>query len=196
MSKTKIQWHEASRVADRIADKAFEHLLKPFVEEEQRLMGRAYDKVISTLDVPLLLRHKLLKETEHVQIQNAATEDIIGTLEAVEGGTKLLCNNVYYDRLVIDDAADIEALEALSARKHPVQQARNALYEELRRQIEGKSAKHVMKTWPEAAPLVADYFCMDPATGADTSMVTPLETLLSKYLTPLLAAPQPELERI
>ena len=189
MSKSKIQHWEANRIAESIADKAFEHLRKPLEARQQRALRTAYDGIISMLDVQALIACGMLKESGSIRLLVTPKESL-GYLIAEENEALLLVPSTY--DLFVTYEKDIASIRQCKEELAPIRKQQDSLKETLQKQIENKSAKHVMKTWPEVAGLVAKFFEIDPCTGADSSMTQPLEALLAQFLTPLLAAPQPE----
>lgn len=195
MSATKIKYHEAYDIAQKIAAKAFEHLTGPLEAKEDAFFARAYACTMEALDIAgrekVFIDAGVLVEADKAPFY-APTETehthYSRTRKYFPGdGCKVLApfNGAF---IICDPLLRID-WAVLEAEKEPVTRGISALADELRDQMKDKSARHVMKTWPEAAPFVAAYFAIDEA-GKDVSMTRPLEQLLSKYLMPLPAAPQ------
>lgn len=185
MSKSKIDKHEANRIAENISDEAFAHLIKPITEQINALLRTAYHAYMRKDMAAFLVERGLAG-------QNSAVEVVVRygtgtTTEIIRGDTGEFTVPIgHSNQFKFLTAAETPEYAQLHEAHAPLRQKRAALRNELSKQMVGRSASKVMKTWPEAAPFVARYFELDTATH---EMTTPLDALLAKYL-PMLPAPK------
>ena len=196
MGVNKIKWDEANSIAQRIAEKAFEHLAEPIRARYENTLRTVHAELIARLglgDPKKLIQAGVLEEIDIICLNFKQRDDCDDTFHAhmrLEPGEKLIAPVGYYHQFYVTDQDLVDTLRAITKEHAEFFDRVNALKITLCNQIQGKSAKHVMKIWPEAAQIVADCFCIDVITGADTKMTVPLEALLASFLTPQLAAPQ------
>jgi hypothetical protein len=189
MSATKIKYYEASDLGHRIARKAFEHLTAPHEAVVDEFVKGVYDGIIEHV-IGAGNIAKFVSAGVLVQNAGSSLNFVTGTdsVACAVKGEMLVRPAGYSNPFQVDDETVsleyfrvCEPLQALW-----IKQA--ALAQEIKEQVTNKSAKHVMKVWPEAATIVAEFFNID-IDGKDKSMTSPLDQLLSKFM-PLLAAPQ------
>lgn len=189
MSKHKINSSEAVSIANKIADKAFEHLIEPAEGRLQDLLEDAYWKIAGNWDqatIESLTKHRALHTGNKIEIY--VTDGKHGANFDLKGDN-LVCKGSYGSDLIVSDANLLDKLQELSSELKQLRVKRNNLHFELVAQIAGRSAKSVIENWPEAETFVKDEF---PEKTVDKPvMTTPLETLLGKFL-PALPAPQSE----
>ena len=186
MASKKINWRMANSIADRIADKAFEHLINPKQKMLEAVGVEAFDVMKQHIDLDLLHRFNLIDSNSNMRLKVKCTADgsgdsaVLIQFEAEDGFGSYHCETP----TVTDDGLWQRAQD-LAGELNILRCKRKSLYNELKSQLEGKTTHMAIKAWPEAAEIIAQI--------ADINLVgdmtTPLESLLSKYL-PMLAAPQ------
>jgi hypothetical protein len=191
MSVAKIKYYEASDIGNRIADKAFAHLVTPLEDKLNIFLKGRYDALVRDViggdRIAELVKAGVLLDNggaflKFVGQKEDFTEYLKGDLVVSPAG--------YSNAFIIDDEVAFEAYVTLVTPLRALRHKRALLVDELKSQCEGKSAKAVMKAWPEAAQIVADFFHIT-VDGKDTSMTSPLEQLLAKFM-PMLPAPTPQ----
>ncbi len=186
MASRKINWRMANSIADRIADKAFEHLIDPKQKMLEAVGVEAFDVMKQHIDVGLLRRFNIVGSNSNMRLKVKCTADgsddsaVLIQFEAEDGFS------VYYlETPTVTDDGLWQRARDLAGELGVLRHKRNLLYNELKSQLEGKTTNMAIKAWPEAAEIIAQI--------ADINLIgdmtTPLESLLSKYL-PMLAAPR------
>lgn len=186
MASKKINWRMADSIANRIADKAFEHLINPKQKMLEAVGAEAFDVLKQHIDIGLLRRFNIVDSNSNMRLKVKCTADgsddsaVLIQFEAEDGFSTYHCETP----TVTDDGLWQRARD-LAGELDVLRRKRNSLYIELKSQLEGKTTNMAIKAWPEATEIIAQIANVKPASD----MTTPLETLLAKYL-PMLAAPQ------
>jgi hypothetical protein len=186
MASKKISWRMANSIANRIADKAFEHLINPKQKMLEAVGAEAFDVLKQHIDLDLLRRFNIVGSDSNMRLKVKCAADgsddstVLIQFKAEDGFTPYNPQTP----TVTDDGLWQRARD-LSGELNVLRHKRYALYNELKSQLEGKTTNMAIKAWPEAAEIIAQI--ANVTLVGD--MTTPLESLLSKYL-PMLAAPQ------
>lgn len=185
MSKSKINNCGARRIAENISNAAFAHLITPITEQINALLRTAYHAHMRKDVAAFLVERGLASQIDAVEV--VVRYGTGTTTEIIRGDTGEFTVPIgHSNQFKFLTAAETPEYAQLHEARAPLIQKRGALRNELSEQIVGKSASKVMKTWPEAAPFVANYFDLDTTAH---EMTTPLDALLAKYL-PMLPAPK------
>ncbi len=189
MSQTKMNDWETASIARRISEKAFEHVIGPIDNKINELLRAGYANTLSLLGVSpsILAEHGIGELTDKISVEIKVDGQIHE--EKINGDTGEFISTRRYgcDFIFVESAITAKYVE-LCLERAPSRNQRHALTEELSKQMVGRSAKAVMKTWPEAADFIASYFNI---VNPISEMTKPLEVLLAKYL-PMLPAPKGE----
>lgn len=189
MSATKIKYWEADSIATLIANKAFEHLMAPHKVAVANHVRCQYNHIIKDVigvgNIATFVKIGMLLDNGHTNVtfkcdSDKYVESIRDDLIVSPGG--------YSPTFIVSDLVACEEYLRLIAPLQELCGKMNGLQKELQAQLTDKSAKNAMKAWPEAAPIIANFFNIDEL-GKDISMTSPLEQLLAKYM-PMLPAPQ------
>lgn len=203
MSRSKLDSWQASNIARRIANKAFAHLTQPLKRRLKALAAQAYAEHIAKAG---LSKGKLglLQELKIVSSYATLTVDFgeVGgsRLEAQVGhtgghdhtGSWVPDEDAFNGEFAMSDLSGpfspevTKAANGVAQELKPVQEREWELAAELAVYMVGKSAANVIKSWPEAAGIVRDYFGMEHPNINE--IPRPLEQLLSRHL---LALPAP-----
>lgn len=188
MSKSRINNWEASHIAKKIAEKAFEHVVAPIDGRINEYLRSAYhacfEDIIGTTP-RLLAEHGIGKLADTISVVIRIENN--NWQEQLNGDTDEFLAFAGYGPDFSFPAATAALYASLCAERAPFREQQRALKEEIASQLLDRSVKAAMKAWPEAAQFIADEFCLGDI--AKPEMTKPLETLLAKYL-PMLAAPQ------
>jgi len=186
MASKKISWRMANSIADRIADKAFEHLINPKQKMLEAVGVEAFDVMKQHIDLGSLRRFNIVGSNSNMRLEVKCAADgsddsaVLIQFEAEDG-----FSSYNWETPTVTDDGLWQRARDLSGELNVLHHKRYSLYDELKSQLEGKTTNMAIKAWPEAAEIIAQI--------ADVNLVgdmtTPLESLLSKYL-PMLAAPQ------
>lgn len=186
MASKKINWRMADSIANRIADKAFEHLINPKQKMLEAVGAEAFDVLKQHIDLGLLRRFNIVDSNSDMRLKVKCTADgsndstVLIHFETEDG-----FSSYNWETPTVTDDGLWQRARDLAGELDVLRRKRNLLCNELRSQLEGKTTNTAIKAWPEAAEIIAQV--------ADINLVgdmtTPLENLLSKYL-PMLAAPQ------
>lgn len=180
MAHKKIGTQLASDIAEKIAKKAFEHLI-PALEEQLREVGReAYKRIDDDIDLAKCAEYGMTYKADNPGVRIKLDEDVV------------LCGNLgfagyrysNYGEMTIKDAGLYARAKPIHGRLSALRNAQRDLMRDLESQLHGKSTKAAMEAWPEAAEIIASAAEVD----VDNTMTRPLEVLLSRYI-PMLAAP-------
>lgn len=177
----------AADIAAKIAHAAFERLIVPLEKKRDDLALRMYQHLLDCAGV-----------TQEAAIELGVvglaylSDNILMEVADANGNTKRIWarsdkETFLSDRNVVEftNAAFYDELALIERELDPLYERRNDMLAALCEQIEGRSTKVVMETWPEAAHIVAEV--MDLRMPAP--MIRPLDALLSKFL-PMLPAPK------
>lgn len=200
MGQRKITWQEAAAIANKVADKAFEHLLPPLEKKLGVAAERAYDKKVKELGltpkmVEALLEAEVLDDgcyecrvdfkrgeaSNFVTVGQGARWSNGRYVPASADARKLVSSS-----LTISDADLADEVLTILDEISPLREKRSGLKSEIQDQLTSKSAKQVAAVWPEVAPFVNDYFNIK--NGPGETMTSPFSDLIAKYL---LALPAP-----
>lgn len=188
MSTKKIDWGKANRIAAKISQKAFAHLIEPFEKEEKEIASAAFEKVLETFDANKLVSFGFANRNSSLNIHligSKTKDDILVQIPCVDMTVnKYLSVNGYGDIKL--HSPDLYALAMdMFQRKQPFVEKCNELEIEIRSQLEGKTVTTAIKAWPEAASIINDVMGISDIE----SMTQPLEVLLGRFL-PQLPAPK------
>jgi hypothetical protein len=180
MAHKKIGTQLASDIAERIAKKAFEHLI-PTLEEQLREIGReAYKRIDDNVDLAKCAEYGLCHKDSHPTVKIRLVKD-----EVVCGDLGFVGYNINrFDYLTIEDAGLYGQAQPIRKRLNELRNAQHGLKRDLESQLRGKSTKAAMEAWPEAAGIIASVADVD----VGNTMTRPLDALLSRYI-PMLSAP-------
>ena len=186
MSQSKISSWEASIIAKKIAEKAFEHLVAPIDERINEYLRSRYRACMVAIGTTpqAMAEYGLGTLADTISVIVIVGDD--SWIEQLKGNTDefLSLSGFGQDFKFISTSAP--EYVSLCAERAPFRAKQQALNGELADQLTGRSAKAAMKAWPEAAQFIADEFGLGDITR---EMTKPLENLLAKYL-PMLAPPQ------
>lgn len=187
MSQAKLNSWEAQNIARSISEKAFDHVIGPIDNKINELLRAGYANTLSSLGVSssILAEHGIGELADKISVEIKI--DGRTYKEQIKGDTNEFISVGRYcrDFVFVESEITAEYIE-LRLERAPFRTQQNALANELSKQMTGRSAKAVMKAWPEAANFIAAYFNI---VSPISEMTSPLEVLLAKYL-PMLAAPQ------
>lgn len=186
MASKKINWRTANSIADRIADKAFEHLINPKQKMLEAVGAEAFDVLKQHIDLSLLRRFNIVNSNSNMRLKVKCTADgsddstVLIRFETEDG-----FSSYNGETPTVTDDGLWQRARDLAGELDVLRRKRNLLYNELKSQLEGKTTNMAIKAWPEAAEIIAQVANINLVGD----MTTPLENLLSKYL-PMLEAPQ------
>lgn len=184
MSSKKITWRFSRSIAERIANKAFEHLIDPIEAPMKDIARKVIDE--ANIDWKTLHEHKIVTES----LGSAVAVDILPHSYTVPEGHEIVVwveypyNTHRYDNMRFFDDAAYDQLIDLQKRRNALVEKREALNTEIIAQIEGKTVNVVCKAWPEAEQIIK----LTMGIGDGVSITRPLEDLLKRFL-PMLPAP-------
>ena len=183
MASRKINWRMADLIGDAIAEKAFEHLIKPKQDALAAIGREAFAHITTRVDVSVLQELNIVGANGQLQfdIRCQADQSNDNSVRVFVEGFTITGWNV---PCVVDDDLWSRAYE-ISNELKTLRLKSCALSTELKQQLEGKTTTAAMKAWPEAAEIIANI----TGTSLNNGFTVPLDSLLSKYL-PMLAAPQ------
>ena len=180
MAHKKIGTQLASDIAEKIAKKAFEHLI-PALEEQLREVGReAYKRIDDDIDLVKCAEYGLIDKSEYPGVKIRLDKDVVWCGKLGFVGYR----HTGYGEMTIEDAGLYGRAKPLQDRINELCRARRELERDLESQLRGKSTKAAIEAWPEAAEIIASAAEVDVAN----TMTRPLEVLLSRHI-PMLAAP-------
>lgn len=183
MSQSKMTSWEASIIAKKIAEKAFEHLVAPIDERINEYLRSRYRACMVAIGTTpqAMAEYGLGTLADTISVIVIVGDD--SWTEQLKGNTDefLSLSGFGQDFKFISTSAP--GYVSLCTERAPLRAKQQALNEELADQLTGRSAKATMKAWPEAAQFIADEFGLGDITR---EMTKPLENLLAKYL-PMLA---------
>lgn len=184
---SKIRYHDAGRIADAIAEKAFEHLTKPLEAEQQKLGWAAYQAMFKELGTSpqMLLRAGFAegRTEQQLSILNSSGQEACITL--VSENEFAAPSSWGNSEMRHQDDDMFERANDLAIRLAPYYTARGKLRDELKNQIEDKTVNTVLKNWPEASAIILQLLDIE----SKPDMTVPLEQLLARFL-PALPAPK------
>lgn len=184
MASKKINRELAWKIADKIAAKAFEHLITPVEAQYDEIATEAWGKFEAEFDFPKLAAWGIVGAVSSVNFALRTSRDASdgSDLNIVYTGTSYRGHHWETMRLVDDELH--ARMQPVAERLSTLRTQRNGLFNELYKQLGGKTTKQAMTAWPEATAIIAH--------EADVSMTVgftvPLESLLAKFL-PMLPAP-------
>lgn len=186
----KINWRSASRIAELISNKAFEHLIGPLEKSIAEIAEPAMRCTVVGIHATALIEARVLLSWE----ASSSVEILPLSYELPErSGLTVLGHfgfiGAMYSTILIRDDYVYEKLLPLVTQRNELQTKRAELYNTIEQQIAGKTVSAVRKAWPEAAPLIDSVFSPVP------EITKPLEQLLARFL-PMLPAPQAETEGV
>ena len=180
MAHKKIGTQLASDIAEKIAKKAFEHLI-PALEEQLREVGReAYKRVDDDIDLAKCAEYSMTYKADNPSVVIKLDKDVVWCGDLGFAGYRYSG----YGEMTIEDGGLYGRAKPLQDRINELCRARRELWRDLESQLRGKSTKAAMEAWPEAADIIASVALVD----VGDTMTRPLEALLSRYI-PMLAAP-------
>ena len=180
MAHKKIGRQLALDIAEKIAKKAFEHLI-PVLEEQLREIGReAYKRIDDDVDLAKCAEYGMIYKTDNPGVRIKIDKNVVSCNDLGFAGYR----HSGYDEMTIEDAGLYARAKPIKDRIGELRNAQRELMRDLESQLHGKSTKAAMEAWPEAAEIIASAAEVD----VDNTMTRPLEVLLSRYI-PMLAAP-------
>lgn len=187
MSTKKIKWHEARNIGQKIARKAFAHILDPLEAEYKRAAQGVYNFTLAEIGLTpaRLMELGLCTDGSSVTItlSNGNGNEIEVHYDAPDKELKVI-RPYGYNGFNIESETLYHQMVSILSRLKPFTDKRDALADELQSQVDGKTVTQAMKNWPEAADIIADI--MQVGVPA---MTIPLEQLLARFL-PALPAPK------
>lgn len=199
MSTKKIKYNDAASISNSMAKKAFEHLTSPLNKELCEITEDTLAIHTSDIDVKRLVSLGVVNLSTHCDV---TINDGTGKEEEVELGSRYYYGDRHDENLEkyppkylahsisVTDRVAYERIYPIATKYKETIHNRNALANELRGQIEGRTVTYVMKHWPEAIPFVTKQMNMNTNVGP---IFVPLENLIAKYFM-ALPAPAPETE--
>lgn len=191
MSQSKMTWWEAQKIANSIAEKAFEHLLGPIDKKINAHLRECYHRLVPAAVKETVLKYQVSSASNRITVSVLTDKggDEEGRWKEVLTGDadEFLQSGRYSSDFEFQSVDETPLYSALCTERAPLRAQALALSTELTEQLTGRSAKAAMKAWPEAAGFIAEAF----GITSHVEMVKPLEVLLAKYL-PTLAAPKGE----
>lgn len=182
----KITKEMAQRISRAIAEKAFEHLIPAAQAEMKKLGLEASEMALNGIDIALLRSRNIIGQpTDDMTIDVFAEGDGSFDNEVRLHGPGWQCVGYWNAVRVVNNDLYARAYAARE-RLNTLTNSANALRQELLGQCIGKSSKAALEAWPEAASIISS-ITNEPIT---TGFVTPLESLLARFL-PMLPAPTP-----
>lgn len=180
--KSTVKYYSATRIADLIAGKAFEHLIDPIEAQIQSIVRPLIEKE----DLPKLAKMGFINVgidgDNNLPINVYPDSYTIADDEEI--ATKYVGDYHTYRVINLHDDATYEALQPLAAALKELEGQKQRMREAIRIQVEGRTVKKVCEAWPEAADIVCKVMEVDKTTA----MTAPLEALLARFL-PALPAP-------
>lgn len=185
MSSKKISKDAAYAISERIANKAFEHLISPLQAQVKELGIEASNKLHAQIDSKLLRSMNIIAgDSDSMRIWVYASADDFGNESRKVNLDGPGWSGSYWDAVSIVDA-DLAARASVAVeRLADLCKKRQMLANELCSRCLGKTVKAALAAWPEAADIIADVTGVPLTQG----FVSPLENLLAKFL-PMLPAP-------
>lgn len=190
MSTKKIKSWNADNIAEKIAKKAFEHLIGPIEQQQQNLARLVYGKINDEIHFSHLISYGVVKDwpdereiTVFIDVYNGSGQEQNLYFESREN--EPVCTPIgwnqhfkYTDDEVFDLASELQE------RLTPLEVKRHELKNTLKLQLVDKTVKQAVTAWPEAASIIYDIMGVE----GPKAFVTPLEELLARFL-PMLPAP-------
>lgn len=186
MAATLITKHIALQIAEKIAEKAFEHLILPLEREKQAMFHEYLAEIyglFSEDQLDAMERVGILEYNEHVGLSFHGSEDT-KQLTCKMPKKHLTPGNWNNTFKVFGEDRYVRA-SALQSRLRDMEQRQNAMRNELQAQMTGKTAVKIVELWPEAGEIIKEVLGDDYRDGGVTA---PLEVLLARFL-PALPAP-------
>jgi len=182
MSAQKITEHEARDIAYKIAARAFEHLVDPVEKELNGYGCQAYAALVEGIGgedtVRKLVAFKLGEYSKSIKIEvidGQGNETYVNYRVETDS---LLSTHRWTSPELVNGTLHMHIVDA-QTRLNALTHKRNLLGATLQTQMQGKSAKSVLKAWPEAAEFVEERFGV---SSDSTTLVAPLEALLARFL--------------
>ena len=186
MASKKINWNLANSIAHAIAEKAFEHLVKPLEKALEDIGTEAAEIVLEQINPDVLIRLNIVKENSApkpimIRCADDESKDSALAVPATLGFTLMGWENI--ETIVPDEmwnrANDIaRQLTSLCSK-------RQEMSYEMQQQLTGTTTAAAIKAWPEAESIISDV----AGLIGSGNFTVPLDNLLAKYM-PLLPAPQ------
>lgn len=185
---TKINRHQAKRIGEHIAEKAFEHLVNPLVEQNLAFAIKANAQFFANFSpeqIALMEKADLITKTKSIRLMVVkTTDDCVGISYTTD--TEYYNKNGWGDLEIHDD----QLYEECRAREKQLQELRYkkaSMAYEISAQCQGKNPNTVMKNWPEAASIIESV--VGTENTSSPTLTVPLGVLLARFL-PMLPAPQ------
>ena len=191
MSK-KIGNYEAHNIANKVAAKAFEHLITPAQERLNQIAMAAYTQELQdcgvTQQIEAQLRARKVTDNPYHHTdtctlvygnKDAGEDDASYGLEFPEGERPL------FAQMVLTNDYNKDQIQAAYQALAPLEIKKGALAYDIRTQITGKTTAVVRKHWPEITGFVEDVM----REGINTNNISPVpfQTLLNTHLLALAA---------
>lgn len=200
-SKARISKSAAQAIAEKVANAAFEHIVKLIIKRRSDLIIHHYTTFFSSLDIKTL---EALDNARSIELIRNSTylNAILVAEEFKEDESKnyklrVACNpdssagittlSSLYSSMptIYIPLVEFEKVKEATAELEAQRAKHKALVDEVADQITGKSIATVVKNWPEIESFVLECYEIHNPDG----MVTPFSSVLSKYL-PALPAPE------
>lgn len=200
-SKTRISKSAAQAIAEKVANAAFEHIVKLIIKRRSDLIIHHYTTFFSSLDIKTLealdnaRSIELIRNSTYLNAILVAEEfkedesknyklRVHCELDASDRVTRLSTRHASAPLIHIP-LVEFEKVQAVLSEIEDKRNKHSALAAEVVEQITGKSIATVVKNWPEIESFVLECYEIHNPDG----MVTPFSSVLSKYL-PALPAPE------
>lgn len=184
MSNKKINQWNAQRIAENVAEKAFDHLIVPHQAKLDALLDAAYWSALDAMGITKSISERLVKGgilgNETYCRFNLSGDDYVDAGQHYKGEDRFVSNNI-----IITDPDNVKAIELALETLNPLKAKRGHLRREVQSQITGKSVNTVVKNWPEIREMVE---AVMGEISTSSGMVVPFEHLLARFL-PALPAP-------
>lgn len=189
--RSKVDWRAAGNIARRVAEKAFSHLIDPIQTQLNELYIKAaaalVENLIKDVDAAVEAGLVVLGTNGHVKIASKDKSNDVH-VSFTSATTFAFLNTAYsWSAPTYIDTDTYEEHVRLNNLVAPHIEKRSQLEDTIKEQIEGKTFKTVLDTWPEIAPIIHELYDIQGGSG----MTVPFEQLLTRFL-PALPAPATE----
>lgn len=181
MASKRLDYWNARVIAERVANKAFEHLITPPEQQIKIIAASAYCEALENIgltqsNLELARKHNLVEAYDQCNVIFGSEND--STME-----TTLTDGNFITARFTVFDEKHIADAKKIWPEYWVLHEARENLMNTVRNQMAGKSVAAIKKNWPEISGFI------DDVLGKETNeMTVPFENLLMRFL-PALPAP-------
>lgn len=192
MSSKKIDYYNGQNIAQRVTDKAFEHLYGPAhaaVTAEAQHVYELFFKHLGLHDLQIkrMLDCQVLEMRKYCDVKfKDGDKEHYFTL-GVRGYEPAAPESWVCPTLQVPPELEPDLLKVYTKFKQ-VEDAKTAFYNRVHQDITGRSIPSVIKKWPEIKGFIEDVY--GEQMGND--LVVPFSDLIKKYMSPLMALPAPE----